>query len=112
MRRVYTAENIFDAQLVCDALLREGIEAVVHGALLTGALGELPTDTRPAVWIGEDGLYDRARRIVARFESAVADAPGWRCSACGEVNGPAFDLCWQCGRAAPSPDATEPEGDS
>lgn len=100
MRRVYTAENIFDAQLVRDRLLQEDIAATVHGMMLTGALGELPADTRPTVWIEDAGLYERARQLIARFEhESGAGGQPWTCGRCGEHNGPAFELCWSCGQA-------------
>ena len=100
MRRVYKAENTFDAHLVRDRLLQAGIEAEVHGLMLTGAVGEIPADTRPSVWIADADLYERARQIVAELERQAADGTGWRCRHCGEDNGPAFEVCWRCGRAA------------
>lgn len=99
MRRVYRAENTFDAHLVRDRLLQAGIEAEVHGLMLTGGVGELPADTRPSVWIADEDLYERARQIVAEFERTRADGETWRCPRCGEDNGPAFEICWSCGRA-------------
>lgn len=99
MRRVYTAENVFDAQLVRDRLWQDGIAAVVHGTMLTGALGELPADTRPTVWIEDASLYERARQLVARFErEPTGIGEPWTCARCGEPNEPTFELCWSCGR--------------
>ncbi len=98
MRPVYTAENAFDAQLVRDRLDQEGIAASVHGLMLTGAVGELPADTRPTVWIEDDAHYDRARELVIAFEQTQPeDGPAWICPNCREENGPAFETCWQCG---------------
>ena len=96
MKRVYTAANAFDARLVCDHLNHEGIAATVHGMLLTGAVGELPLDTAPTVWIEDPDLYDRARDLIARFERP-ATGPAWRCR-CGETNEASFELCWSCGQ--------------
>lgn len=101
MRRVYQGENLFDAQLVRDRLLEDGIAAEVHGIMLAGAVGEIPADTRPSVWIDDADLYQRARQLIERFEQSRADAEGWRCPECGEDNGPAFESCWACG-ALPS----------
>lgn len=97
MRRVYRAENTFDAHLVRDRLLQAGIEAEVHGLMLAGAVGEIPADTRPGVWIADEGLYERARQIVSEIEQTAPDENTWRCPRCGEDNGPAFELCWSCG---------------
>jgi hypothetical protein len=99
MKRVYTSDNVFDAQLVCDRLNHYGIDAMVLGTMLTGAVGELPADTRPSVWIEDDALYANARRLIAAFEAAGDPGPDWCCSACGETNGANFELCWYCARA-------------
>lgn len=98
MRRVYTGENVFDAQLVRDRLAEAGIAASVHGTLLAGAVGELPADTRPSVWIEDGDLYERARGIVRAFQQPATGAD-WTCPECAEVNGPAFETCWHCGAA-------------
>lgn len=98
MRRVYSAENVFDAYIVRDRLIEQDIDAVVHGELLAGAVGELPPDARPSVWIREDGHYDAARAVIDRFEREEVEGPSWRCRACGEMNEPAFALCWNCSR--------------
>lgn len=105
MRRVYTAENAIEAQLLRDRLAHEGIAATVHGLMLVGGVGQLPADARPTVWIEDDALYDRARAIIAHFERRENGAEAWTCSVCGEPNGPAFETCWHCGaeRTAPSP---------
>jgi len=97
MRRVYTAENVFDAHLLRDRLVQNGIAAAVHGTMLAGAIGELPADTRPTVWIEDDELYERARQLVARFEQPAPEGASWDCPACGEHNGPGFEVCWNCG---------------
>lgn len=96
MRRVYTAENVFEAYIVRDRLIEQRIDAVVHGEMLAGAIGELPPDSRPSVWIREDELYDRARALIAEFEREVPAGPEWRCSRCGEENEAEFGVCWNC----------------
>ncbi len=98
MKRVYSAENVFDAQLIRDHLDQHGIAASVHGTMLTGAIGELPMDTRPTVWIDDADLYARARDLIARFERADPTGSQWTCRCCQEVNEPAFESCWNCGR--------------
>lgn len=98
MKRVYSAENAFDAQLIRDHLQEHGIPATVHGNMLTGAIGELPMDTRPSVWIDDADLYARARDLVTRFERTAPSGETWTCRQCGETNEPAFEICWSCGR--------------
>lgn len=100
MKRVYTAENAFDAQIIHDHLQQHGIAAAVHSNMLTGAIGELPMDTRPTVWVNDPALYQRARDLIVAFER---DAPGeerWTCPECGEINEPAFEICWYCNSGA------------
>lgn len=96
MKRVYNAENAFDAQLVRDHLEERGIPAVVHGNMLTGAIGELPMDTRPTVWIEDPDLYQRARDLIAQYEQTSAGGATWSCPHCGETNEPTFEICWYC----------------
>jgi len=101
MKLLYTAENVFDAHLLRDQLLHDGIAAVVLGTMLIGAIGDLPADAQPTVWIEDAALYERARQVVARFERRDAPGDPWTCSACGERNEPAFEFCWACGHDHP-----------
>ncbi len=110
MRRVYTAENAFDAQLVRDRLAEAGIAASVHGQMLTGAIGELPADARPSVWIEDEADYDRARGIVTEFEQTDPEGAPWTCPRCHEQNGPAFETCWNCGAPPASRGTTDEHG--
>jgi hypothetical protein len=98
LKRVYGAENAFDAQIIRDYLEQQGIAAAVHGNMLTGAIGELPMDTRPSVWIEDPDLYERARDLIRRFESARPEGEQWTCRHCGETNEPTFEICWACAR--------------
>jgi len=102
MQRVYTAENVFDAYILRDRLIEQGIEAVVHGEMLAGAIGELPVDARPGVWIRDNDQYAAARAVVAAFEADAEDTPDWHCPRCGEDNAGTFALCWNCRRPAPT----------
>jgi len=99
---VYTAESMVDAQLVCDALITEGLEATISGGYLSGAIGELPTSTLISVWITDQSQIARARRVVAAFEqrflSRGSAGRGLRpCPKCTEPIESQFDHCWQCG---------------
>jgi len=53
MRPVYEAEHLIDAHLVRGRLLAEGIEAIVRGEFLTGAMGELPVSGLVVVCVAE-----------------------------------------------------------
>lgn len=100
MKRVYRAENAFDAQLVRDLLLEAGIAAEVHGTMLTGAVGELPADNKAGVWIADADLYEWARQVIRRYENAAHESADWHCTHCGETNAGTFETCWHCGRPA------------
>ncbi|MEA3292450.1 MAG: DUF2007 domain-containing protein [Pseudomonadota bacterium] len=97
MKRVYTAANLIDAQLLLDHLLDAGIPALVFHGNAQGALGELPV-THPEVWIKRDPDAERAHKVITEFESRSADDAPRRCSHCGEPNPGAFEICWRCGR--------------
>jgi hypothetical protein len=102
MHRLYQALDRIEAQFLRDFLDRHLIEAVVLGDYLSGAVGELPADIYPSVWVVDDRDLDRARGLLRRF---LADCDGrgrdgpWTCPQCGETVDGGFDLCWQCGRA-------------
>lgn len=68
MKKAYDAQNLIDAQLVCDLLQSVGIPARVTGAGLLGAAGELPAIGVVQVMVLEDDL-ERARAVVADWES-------------------------------------------
>jgi len=68
MKPAYDAQNLIDAQLVCDLLHSAGIPARVTGAGLLGAAGELPAIGVVQVLVLEDDL-DRARAIVADWDA-------------------------------------------
>ena len=74
MRSVYQAENLFDAQLVKDALEAEGIPAFITGASLVGAMGELPCQGLIEVKV-PDGAYPAAKPIAARVDNWLSESP-------------------------------------
>jgi len=98
MQKVYSAANVIDAQLLCDRLQAQGIEAVVNGGYLTGAVGELPPDQLVGVWIVHTGQLSHARKVVEAYEQALAnDEKDSPCPHCGEENHVNFRICWHCG---------------
>jgi hypothetical protein len=98
MFRLYTAANLPEAHLLLHRLAQAGIEARVLNEHAQGGLGEIPfTHAYPEVWIMETADEERARRIVVEFEQAPASPDMARCTACGEMNPPAFEICWYCG---------------
>lgn len=102
MQRLYQARDRIEAQFIKDFLDRHLIETVVLGDYLSGAVGELPADVYPSVWIVDNRDLDRAQELLQRFlAEADSPAPGgpWTCSQCGETVDGGFELCWQCGHA-------------
>jgi hypothetical protein len=101
MQRLYTARDRIEAQLVADHLDRHLLRVTVLGDYLAGAVGELPADLAPSVWLIDDADLDRARALLDAFLSERARPPGdsgpWVCAACGERVEDDFDLCWNCG---------------
>ena len=98
MLKIYSAESIIDAQLLCDQLADQRIDAIVKGGYLTGAIGELPPDQLVSVWITDEVDESRAKDIVRAFEAQrQTEAQDIFCGHCGEVNQTTFRLCWSCG---------------
>ncbi len=105
MLRLYQARDRIEAQFLHDFLERHLIRSVVLGDYLSGAIGQLPVDVYPCVWVIEDGDLPRARELLESFRSDAdrGDAPSWVCRACGELVDGSFDYCWHCGAERPPP---------
>jgi hypothetical protein len=103
MRELYQAADRVEAQMLKDHLQVEGIATVIVGDLLSGAVGELPADIFPTLWVLDDDDLARARQLTeAFFNRPPVSSSGWRCSACGESIEPGFEICWNCGSPRPS----------
>ncbi len=97
MLKIYSAESIIDAQLLCDLLGDHRIEAIVKGGYLTGAIGELPPDQLVSVWIADGEQKEQAAEIIKDFEARrQIVGKDVFCPHCGEVNQSSFRLCWSC----------------
>ncbi len=101
MKRVYIASNLIGAQMMKDYLISFGIDAFVQGDLLTGAVGELPADSGPSVWVFNDDDLDRAEEQVKIYEAQQPEDQVynnvWKCIKCDELIDAQFTQCWQCG---------------
>jgi len=73
MRAVYQAENLFDAHLVRGRLASEGVNAVVTGEYLAGAMGELPVAGLLAVWVDDDDC-PAALELLAAWQAESAES--------------------------------------
>jgi hypothetical protein len=98
MKRVYGAANLPEAHIVRNLLADRGIRAQVFNANASSLAGQLPIEASlPQVWVESADDAPRARELIDAFFSQSATGPARPCPACGEVNPPAFDLCWSCG---------------
>ncbi len=66
MTKVLTANHPTDAHLAVGFLESHGIKAVVQGAALFSARGEVPVtpDTLPSVWVENEADAARARQLL------------------------------------------------
>lgn len=105
MRKIFTAGNPTEAELVRGILEAAGIAAEVRGADLWMARGEVPLtpDTAPAVWIEDDARAEEARALLAGLhkDSPAVRSAAWTCPQCGEASEPQFTECWRRGTARP-----------
>jgi len=101
MKQVYSAGSLIDAQIVKDHLMSLNIECIIKGELLLGAIGEIPADTNPTVWVIDERDYDLALEKIKNFESdRTMDQMHfnvWKCCKCNELIEPQFTQCWNCG---------------
>ena len=104
MKRVYSATDLIDAQLLADALNEARIATHLLNAHAIGAQGDLPfASTYPEVWICNERDSARAASIVREHERRPLLAGSARCAHCAESSPGNFALCWQCGHALDAP---------
>jgi hypothetical protein len=104
MKSVYSARDEVDAEIVKNALVEAGIEAVVQGGSLSAVLGAIPVtpETLPSVWVRDDD-EQRARIALGQLRPPdEARGEPWTCPGCGERIEPQFTACWNCGGARPA----------
>ncbi|TVZ40824.1 putative signal transducing protein [Alteromonadaceae bacterium 2753L.S.0a.02] len=96
MKLIYSHSNKILVENVKNLLQQEIIPVVLKNEYAGGAVGELAAiDTWPEIWVQEHN-YNRALAVLNKFLSQ-RDEDEWQCSTCGELNGSAFEACWQCG---------------
>ena len=103
MKPLYTARNIAEAHLLRGYLESQGVDAVVRGEYLLGAMGDLPGDLCK-VCVMDDREFALADALLQRFLRGAAardpQAP-WYCARCGEYLEGQFTDCWNCGASRP-----------
>ena len=102
MKQVYLASDFLSVQLVKDYLESSGIECMIKGELLIGAIGELPANSYPSIWVIDDENYAEAKLLVEKYEKGERDdRPDrgvWKCIGCDELIDAQFTQCWKCGK--------------
>ena len=102
MKRIYTAANLLDAQLVLDLLAQAGVPAHVFNANAMSALGDLPMSAAyPQIWIAQPHQEQHARAVIAEFQRQTPNLVAKICEGCTESSPGEFDLCWNCGASLP-----------
>ena len=74
MRTLYNASHALEAQILKDVLAQEGVETLVLGAALQGAVGLLPAGL-PVRLMVDEALWVRGREIVGRWERGDLGTP-------------------------------------
>ena len=98
MIRIYKAANLPQAYLLAGLLRHAGIAIRVFNENAQGGLGEIPfSEAYPEVWIENATDFDKAKAVIAHFESAPVETGSVFCHACKEENPANFELCWKCG---------------
>ena len=98
MKKIYSAANLIEAQLMLDMLGHAGIKARLRNENAQGGLGEIPfTHAYPEVWLMNDMDIERGQKVVESYEQSSAETGVVFCHACAEENPRNFQLCWHCG---------------
>ncbi|GFD77793.1 hypothetical protein KUL118_06550 [Tenacibaculum sp. KUL118] len=101
MKKLFSSQDAFELQAIRSELDALSIPYMVKNEFASGAIGELPwQDSQQEVWLVDDSWYARASKVVDAFMQNSHDVTNvkedWRCKQCGEENGGAFEVCWQC----------------
>jgi hypothetical protein len=111
MKKVYSAGDELEAQIVQGLLEAVEIEVVVHGQTMHAARGSVPFyETYPSVWVRDEDV-ERAEQVVQGYrERRHRREAGahWRCSGCGERIEGQFTHCWKCGADRAGPEEPVP----
>ncbi|MEK7792550.1 MAG: DUF2007 domain-containing protein [Pseudomonadota bacterium] len=98
MKKIYSANNLMEAQIVLDLLEHAYIPAKLFNEHAQGAMGDIPfTHAYPEVWVIRNKDYERGKIIVSAYEKTPATTDIIHCIQCGEENPHNFQLCWKCG---------------
>ena len=95
MKKVFSHENRLVANNIKNILQANDIAVMLKNEFASSAIGEIsPFDSWIEVWIKNSADYQRAKEIVAKADNPQGEE--WRCQQCNELNGAAFQVCWNC----------------
>ena len=98
MKKIYSANNLMEAQIVLDLLEHAYIPAQIFNQYAQGMAGEIPVHHAcPEVWIKRDEDYERGKHVIETYENTPVTTGNVQCPSCGEENPANFQLCWKCG---------------
>ncbi|MCF6435886.1 MULTISPECIES: DUF2007 domain-containing protein [Pseudoalteromonas] len=96
-RCVFTTDSLLEAHIVKGLLSQARIDSRVDGEPLLGGIGEIPADQAKLSLMVYEIKVRAAQKILVDYAQKQLTSD-WRCNHCTELNGPAFQYCWQCGK--------------
>ncbi|MBE0367101.1 hypothetical protein PAUR_a0407 [Pseudoalteromonas aurantia 208] len=88
---------MIEAHIIQGLLTQAKIQSHLGGSALQGAIGEIPNEqAKLSVYVYEIKLRDAEQILLNYAQTQKHD--DWCCVQCNEINGPAFQYCWQCGK--------------
>lgn len=103
MKKIYTAQDMVQAQLLHDILQKNGVDVVLvenqHAFPLTTVDDFLPT-----IWLRNLEDLPKAHEVIEQFTEEYQTAEiiqpeqseTWTCPTCGEAIEKQFTECWKC----------------
>jgi Putative prokaryotic signal transducing protein len=99
VKRLYSAADLIEAQLLKDLLKESGIATEIFNQNARSGTGEIPfTHAYPELWLRDELDHDRARVLIDEYEQMEIPGGVIFCRACQEENPGNFASCWQCGK--------------
>lgn len=95
MKKIFSHENRMVATNIKNILEANEIPVMLKNEFASSAIGEIsPFDSWIEVWIKNESDLSRAKEIVDNIQNEHGE--DWSCQGCGEENGAAFQVCWNC----------------
>lgn len=92
---IYTHPLLYQVVNVQNLLSLKNISTTIRNEFASGGTGDLSAnDTWAELWLDDDRDEVQARNIISELNQQANEE--WFCSHCGEKNGGAFEVCWQC----------------